>query len=90
MHVSVSKIFCEPTYEGGCTDWKDYKLEAFTDRQYSVEECYAMCLKSTECAGFFLKTDTKHCHLSRKGCSKTQFPSLTYYSLEDCRFGITA
>ena len=84
----VSRIFCSPTYIGGCENWSNNRLEEHKDRQYTVEECYSLCSEHASCSGFFLHTPTKGCALYKNGCIKSDQPDYTYYSLDDCKFGI--
>ena len=75
------------TYEGGCQNHMNFRLEKFDDREYTMEECYTMCSLMKECGGFFLKDSPKYCQLYRKGCKSTPI-AFKYYSLDDCRFGM--
>ena len=84
----VSRIFCSPTYIGGCENWSNNRLEEHKDRQYTVEECYSLCSEHASCSGFFLHTPSKGCALYKNGCIKSDQPDYTYYSLDDCKFGI--
>ena len=86
-NISVSTIFCKPTYKGGCQNYMNFRLKRYTDREYTMEECYTMCSLMKDCAGFFLKDSPKDCELYRKGCNSNAIP-YKYYSLDDCRFGI--
>ena len=87
-NISVSTIYCKPTYEGGCQNHENFRLAHYSDREYTLEECYTMCSVMRECAGFFLTDSNKDCALFRKGCESKPSVPLKYYSLDDCRFGI--
>lgn len=85
-NISAPKIFCKPTHEGSCKNWNDVKLDFKHGREYTIDECYELCLVVKECAGFFLSTNNG-CSFARKGCIKNPETQYTYYSIDDCRFG---
>ena len=61
------------------------------DREYTVEECYALCEKESACGGFF-RTKKKlsgkaigSCLLYRDGCTNDENANVEYYSMTDCQ-----
>ena len=61
------------------------------DREYTVEECYALCKKKPECGGFF-RTKKKgqgkskgSCLLYREGCTSDGNRNMEYYAMADCQ-----
>jgi len=61
------------------------------NREYTVDECYALCKKEPECGGFFRTKDSApgmskgSCLLYREGCTTDGNPNLEYYALTDCQ-----
>ena len=70
---------------GGCGNYDTQTLSInFQDREYSTQECYALCKVTDECGGFLFGTSTKHCFLVRSGCTTTNDETWDYYSMDDC------
>ena len=92
ISISVPETFCKPTYGSGCkgSQAEMNRLIKYDDREYTVEECYELCVLLKDCAGFNYLLKKKHCALFRKGCSDLGWGSVThvYFSLDDCRFGM--
>ena len=83
---------CSRTYEGGCGNYEQKKLnKEFTDREYTEEECYGLCKAEADCGGFFLGTATEDkkgwCYLVREGCTDDDNPKWDYFAMADCHDG---
>ena len=86
---------CKITHHGGCKQWvnKNLKMKGgfHLNREYTVDECYALCKKEPECGGFFRTKDSERgkskgsCLLYRKGCTNDGNPNFEYYALADCQ-----
>ena len=83
------------TYQGGCKEWTDKNLQEkggfYADKIYTVKECYDLCLKESECGGFFITKATAggipigSCLLYSEGCTNDGNANMLHYALEDCQ-----
>ena len=63
----------------------------YTDREYTVDECHALCQAKAECGSFFIaNTKIKNgmnkgsCLLYKKGCESNGDVRFDHYSMADC------
>ena len=63
----------------------------YTDREYTVDECHALCQAKAECGAFFIaNTKITHrmnkgsCLLYKKGCENDGNSKFDHYSMTDC------
>ena len=84
---------CEKTYRGGCKEWRSKHLIReggfYTDRDYTVKECYALCSKhrklngkKSDCGGFFITK--RACLLYKAGCQNNGDSRFQHYAMSDC------
>lgn len=93
INIISEKVYCNKAYEGGCKNAVSGKLHILEKQDSSIEECFDLCKKYSECERFFLgKSGTSNagkCQLRRAGCTKDSNSSWKYYLIEDCSVGGT-
>ena len=91
INIISEKVYCNKAYEGGCKNAVSGKLHILEKPDSSMEECFDLCIKYSECERFFLgKSGTSNagkCQLRRAGCIKDPNPSWKYYLINDCSVG---
>ena len=90
----IGTSVCKITYEGGCKEYRTKNLKGkngyYTNREYTVAECYGLCENGPECGGFFIAkvklswAKKGACLLYRSGCTNDNNPNFKYYAMKDC------
>ena len=83
----VPGIQCTVTFEGGCNEHNKLRIQKYSTKNLSPEDCFWKCRVVKDCAGFFIKTDNSVCVLYKKGCTRVSNSQFKYYSMDTCSNG---
>ena len=94
-------MICKKTYLGGCKNSNSKSLRDdggfYNDREYTVNECYALCSrhntsygKESNCGVFFIRliqmgeAKKGSCLLYKAGCTNNGDRNFQHYAMTDC------